>query len=281
MREISSENIADIVADTVKSANYNLPQSVLDRIVEMRKTESSQIALDILDQIIQNAKIARKQNMPICQDTGFSVFFVKMGSDVKIVGETLEEAISSGVARGHIDGYLRKSIVEDPVRRNRNTGDNTPPVIWIEITPGDKLIIDYTPKGGGSENMSQVRMMKPADGEEGLCDFVMDSLIKAGGNPCPPVIIGVGTGGTFEKCAWLSKKALLRDIGERNPDPYYANLEKMLLERANSTGIGPMGLGGNTTALEVFIEQHPCHIASYPVAVNFNCHATRHRKIIL
>ncbi len=279
MRTISADKITEAVAKLCMDANYFLGDDVLNALKEFREKEESPVAIELLDQCIKNAEIARQDEVPICQDTGFAVFFVEMGDQV-IVDGNLNEAISKGVAKGYTEGYLRKSIVEDPLRR-KNTGDNTPPVIWLEIVPGEVFRITCAPKGGGSENMSEVRMLKPSDGEEGVKDFVVDRIRRSGANPCPPVIVGVGIGGTYDKCAWLSKKALLREVGSRHPDPYYAAMEEELLRRINDLGIGPQGLGGRTTALAVFIEAHPCHIASLPAAVNVQCHAARHKSVEL
>jgi len=219
--------------------------------------------------------------MPICQDTGFAVFFIEMGEDVRITGGGFEEAIYEGVRQGYREGYLRKSIVDDPLFERKNTKDNTPPIIHLRLVPGDRIKIVFAPKGGGSENMSEVKMMVPADGEEGVKRFVVDRVRRSGGNPCPPVIVGVGIGGTFEHVAYLAKKALLRPVDSHHPDPRFAKLEDEILEEINKLGIGPMGLGGRTTALAVHIETHPCHIASMPVAVNMQCHAARHKEAII
>ena len=281
MREVDVEKITEAVAKLSIDANYYIPQDVRSRIIEMRNQEESPVAKAILDQILKNQDIASDEKMPICQDTGFAVVYVEYGQEVRFVGGNIKEAISKGVAKGYTDGYLRKSILLDPLKRTPNSGDNTPPVIWFDIVPGDKVKITIAPKGGGSENMSRTKMMKPSDGVEGFKKFVIDSVVEAGGNPCPPGVIGVGVGGTFDKCAWLAKKALLRDIGERNSDPFYAELELEILDKINKSGVGPMGLGGNTTALEVFIEQYPLHIATFPAAVNINCHAARHKKIVI
>ncbi len=280
MRELNVQEITKVVKDMCMTANYDLGEDVYNRLKESRENETTEVGRNILDMIIQNAEIATNEQVPICQDTGFSVFFVELGQEVHLVGGSLNDAINEGVRQGYADGYLRKSIVEDPLRRV-NTKDNTPAVVHIELVPGDGFKITIAPKGGGSENMSEVKMMKPADGEDGAKDFVVDRVTRSGANPCPPIIVGVGIGGTFEKSAMLSKKALLREVGERNPDPYYADMEKELLERVNRIGIGPQGLGGKTTALEVFVEAHPCHIASLPVAVNINCHAARHKSATL
>ena len=281
MREVDVEKITEAVAKLSMDANYYIPDDVRARIIEMREKEESPVAQAILDQILKNQDIASEEKMPICQDTGFTVVYVEYGQDVKFVGGDIKEAIAKGVAKGYTDGYLRKSILIDPLKRTPNSGDNTPPVIWFDIVPGDKVKITVAPKGGGSENMSRTKMLKPSDGVEGFKKFVIDSVVEAGGNPCPPVVVGVGVGGTFDKCAWLAKKALLRNIGERNPDPFYAELELEILEEINKSGVGPMGLGGNTTALEVFIEQYPLHIATFPAAVNINCHAARHKEIVI
>lgn len=280
MRELQAKEITSAVKRLCMEANYYLGEDVLNAVKEGLKKEESPLGKDILQQIIENAEIAAKEEVPICQDTGFAVFFVELGQEVKIVGGDFNQAINEGVRQGYTDGYLRKSIVEDPIRR-KNTGDNTPAVIHLEIVPGDKIRIIVAPKGGGSENMSEVRMMKPADGVEGLKRYVLEHVEKSGGNPCPPVIVGVGVGGTFEKCAFLAKKALLREVGSKHSDPFYAELEAELLEKVNKTGVGPQGLGGRVTALAVHIEAHPCHIASYPVAVNLNCHAARHKEITI
>ena len=280
MREIPAERIVDEVARLCIEANYKLGEDVIRSFREAVEREESPVGRAILQHLIENAEIAAAGEYPYCQDTGFAVVFVELGEDVKIAGGSLNEAINEGVRRGYQEGYLRKSIVRDPLRRV-NTGDNTPAVIWTDVVPGDKLRITVAPKGGGSENMSEVRMLKPADGVEGVKQFVIDRVSRSGGNPCPPIIVGVGIGGTFEKCAWLAKKALLRKVGERNPDPFYAELEEELLEEVNKLGIGPQGLGGRVTALDVHIEAHPCHIASLPVAVNIQCHAARHKSAVL
>jgi len=280
MREIPAERIVDEVARLCIEANYKLGEDVIRSFREAVEREESPVGRAILQHLIENAEIAAAGEYPYCQDTGFAVVFVELGEDVKIAGGSLNEAINEGVRRGYQEGYLRKSIVRDPLRRV-NTGDNTPAVIWTDVVPGDKLRITVAPKGGGSENMSEVRMLKPADGVEGVKQFVIDRVGRSGGNPCPPIIVGVGIGGTFEKCAWLAKKALLRKVGERNPDPFYAELEEELLEEVNKLGIGPQGLGGRVTALDVHIEAHPCHIASLPVAVNIQCHAARHKSAVL
>jgi fumarate hydratase subunit alpha len=280
MRELNVSEIIPAVKKLCMEANYNLGEDVYDGLKNAMNTEESPLGKSILQDIVKNAEIAREDQVPICQDTGLAVLFVRMGQDLHIVGGDFSEAINQGVREGYKDGYLRKSIVTDPIER-KNSGDNTPAIINLEIVPGDKLEIVCAPKGGGSENMSEVKMLKPSDGVEGIKDFVVDRVARSGGNPCPPVIVGVGIGGTFDKCAQLAKKALLREVGTKHPDPYYAKLEEELLTLVNKVGIGPQGLGGRTTALAVQIEVHPCHIASFPVAVNMQCHAARHKSIVL
>ncbi len=280
MKIIECEQITQAVAKLSMDANFYIPDDVRSQIKKMRELEESEVGKTIIDQILKNQDISSDEQMPICQDTGFAVVFIEIGQDVKVNGD-IKDAISKGVAKGYTEGYLRKSILIDPLKRSPNSGDNTPPVIWFDIIPGDQLKIIVAPKGGGSENMSRIKMLKPADGVEGFENFVIETVEQSGGNPCPPVVVGVGVGGTFEKCAWLAKKALLRNIGQRNEDPFYAQIEQELLVEINNLGIGPMGLGGRTTALEVFIEQYPLHIATFPAAVNLNCHAARHKEIII
>ncbi|HHS51182.1 MAG TPA: fumarate hydratase [candidate division Zixibacteria bacterium] len=281
MRSIRASEVAAAAGELIRTVAEKLPADVLDCIETRLRAETDQNARFTLSQIIRNAEIAREYGLPLCQDTGCSVFFVKLGTAVKIEGGDIYTAIGEGVSRAHIDGFLRKSIVRDPLDRTTNTGDNTPPVIWLEMVEGDQIELVYAPKGGGSENMSAFAMLEPFDGPKGVENFVINSVENAGGNPCPPIVVGVGIGGTSEKCAFLAKKALLRDIGTRNENKFYADMEIRLLEKINATGIGPMGLGGDSTALDVFIEVHPCHIASLPVAVNINCHCARHGKVIL
>jgi len=280
MREIPYDEIVQAVKNLCIDTNYYLGEDVLRAFEEAKKKEPSPLGRSILEQLVENARIAREELIPICQDTGFAVFFVEIGQDVHITGGTLTDAINEGVRQGYTEGYLRKSIVRDPLNRV-NTGDNTPAVIHVEFVPGDKLSIAMAPKGGGSENMSEVRVLTPAQGIEGIKAFVVDRVRRSGGNPCPPIVVGVGIGGTVDKCAQIAKKALLREIGSTHPDPFYAQLEKELLEEINKLGIGPEGLGGRTTALAVFIEAFPCHIASLPVAVNIQCHAARHKRVVL
>ena len=281
MREVKFDTLVSTVRNLCMDANYYIPDDVRQKVIEFRDKEESDVARNILDIILKNHEVSANEKMPICQDTGFAVFFIEMGEDVRITGGGFEEAIYEGVRQGYKEGYLRKSIVDDPLFERKNTKDNTPPIIHLRLVPGDRIKIVFAPKGGGSENMSEVKMMVPADGEEGVKRFVVDRVRSSGGNPCPPVIVGVGIGGTFEHVAYLAKKALLRPVGSHHPDPRFAKLEDEILEEVNKLGIGPMGLGGRTTALAVHIETHPCHIASMPVAVNMQCHAARHKEAII
>ncbi len=280
MREIAFDTVKDAVAKLCMDANYDIGDDIIAALKHGLEIEESETGKDILKQILKNNEIAHDERVPSCQDTGFAVVWVEIGSGVTIAGGELNDAISQGVAKGYTDGYLRKSIVEDPLRR-KNTGDNTPPIIYIDIVPGDQLKITVQPKGGGAENMSEVKMLTPAAGAEGFKDFVVDRVRRSKANPCPPVIVGAAIGGTFEKCAMNAKKAQLRKVGSVHPDPFYADMEKELLERINKLGIGPQGLGGRVTALAVFIEAFPCHIATMPTAVNMCCHASRHKTVVL
>ena len=279
MREICAQRITEVVSRLCVSANNHLPQDVKDCIACSYEKENWDQAKEILERIMENYQIADREDCPVCQDTGVACVFVKLGQEVHIQGN-LEEAIHEGVRQGYSQGYLRKSVVRDPLDRV-NTGDNTPAMIYYEIVPGDVCEITVAPKGFGSENMSQIKMLKPSDGEQGVKDFVVKVVEEAGPNPCPPIVVGVGVGGTFDKAAFLAKKALMRHAGEPNPNPYYAAMEQELLERINALGIGPQGFGGKTTALAVHIEQFPTHIAGLPVAVNINCHVTRHQTEVL
>ncbi|MBQ2865967.1 MAG: fumarate hydratase [Clostridia bacterium] len=279
MREICASKITEVVRKLCIDANCYLPQDIKDRIIQCRKEESWGTAQEILDRIIENYEIADTVPQPICQDTGVACVFLEIGQDVHICGD-LQEAVNEGVKQGYRDGYLRKSVVGDPLNRV-NTGDNTPAMLYTEIVPGDSLKITVAPKGFGSENMSQIKMLRPSDGVEGVKAFVTKVVEEAGPNPCPPIVVGVGIGGTFDKAAYLAKKALMRSTDERNADPYYADLEQELLEKINALGIGPQGFGGKTTALCVNIEKFPTHIAGLPVAVNINCHVTRHKSEVL
>ncbi|MFZ5597334.1 MAG: fumarate hydratase [Bacillota bacterium] len=280
MKTITTEEISSAVARLCMEANYYLGPDVLEYFKKAKDEEISPAGKDIFDQLILNAEIAEKNQVPMCQDTGFAVVFLDIGQDVRITGGNIYDAVNDGVRKGYTGGYLRKSIVDHPFNR-KNTGDNTPAVIHTEIVPGENLKITVAPKGGGSENMSAVKMLKPSEGLEGAKKFVIETVKAAGPNPCPPIIVGVGIGGTFEKCALLSKKALLRELGRPSRFPDIAELERDLLASINNLGIGPQGLGGRITALAVHVEIHPCHIASLPVAVNINCHAARHRETVL
>lgn len=274
MREIDSSLISEVVARLCIDANYHLPPDMKKQIISSSKEESWETASIILDQIIENFNIADENLQPICQDTGLACVFLSIGQDVHIKGN-LEEAVNEGVRKGYSQGYLRKSVVSDPLNRV-NTGDNTPVMIYYDICPGDKIKITVAPKGFGSENMSQIKMLKPSDGIDGVKDFVIKVVEDAGPNPCPPIVVGVGIGGTFDKAAYLAKKALMRPVDQRNSEDFYAELEEELLKKINALGIGPQGFGGRTTALAVNIEKFPTHIAGLPVAVNINCHVTRH-----
>jgi fumarate hydratase subunit alpha len=279
MREIHVDEIRDNVAQICIEAAYDLSEDVCTAFDRAQETETSPAAREVIGLLKENAAIARQDRIPICQDTGIAVFFVEVGQDLRIKNGFLTDAINEGVRKGYKEGYLRKSVV-DPLTR-RNTGDNTPAIIYTEVVPGDKLKISFMPKGAGSENMSAIRMLRPTEGVEGIKEFVLECVKKAGANPCPPIVVGVGIGGTFEKAAVMAKKSLLRHIGSPNPKLELAALEEELLKAVNRTGIGPEGLGGKVTAMAVHIESHPCHIASLPVAVNINCHAARHKTIIL
>lgn len=280
MREIDAASIAEVVARLCQEANFDLPEDVAAAVEKALSSEESPTGKEVLRQILENARIAREERVPMCQDTGFAVFFLELGQDVHVVGGDLYEAVNEGVRRGYTEGFLRKSILADPLKGG-NTGDNTPAVIHTSIVPGDRLKIIMAAKGGGSENMSAVGMLKPADGIEGVRRFVIETVKKAGPNPCPPVVVGVGIGGTFEKVALLAKRALLRPIGQYHPDPDVAALEAELNREINKLGIGPAGMGGRTTAFWVSIETFPRHIASFPVAVNIQCHASRHKEAVL
>ncbi len=277
MRELNAAAITDAVARMCIRANTVLPEDVKAAIVSARQAEDWPVAQDVLDRIIENYSIG--QGIPICQDTGMACVFLKIGQEVHITGD-LTAAVNEGVRRGYAEGYLRKSVVRDPLDRV-NTGDNTPAMLYTELVPGDRVEITVAPKGFGSENMSRIAMLKPSDGLEGVKRFIVDAVEQAGPNPCPPIVVGVGIGGTFDKCALLAKQALLRPLGSHNDAPFYAALEDELLEKVNSLGIGPQGFGGRTTALAVNIETLPTHIAGLPCAVNINCHVTRHVKEVL
>ena len=279
MREFQASVLTDAIRDLAIEANCVLPADMQARIEQARRDEPFETAQGILDKIIENYGIAKANTVPICQDTGVCCVFLKIGQDVHINGD-LRAAVDEGVRQGYGEGYLRKSVVRDPLRRV-NTGDNTPAMLYTEIVPGDRIELTVAPKSFGSENMSRLAMLKPSDGVEGVKQFILRTVEEAGPNPCPPVVVGVGLGGTFDKAAYLAKKALMRSVDVRNPDPYYADLEAELLDKINALGIGPQGFGGKTTALAVNIEWMPTHIAGLPVAVNINCHVTRHKTVVL
>jgi fumarate hydratase subunit alpha len=277
MRTVEAAKITEAIAKMAIDANYYLSQDIHDALEQGRQREESPLGKEILGQLVQNACIARDENMPICQDTGMAVIFMDIGQEVHIEGD-LWEAVNAGVAKGYGEGYLRKSVVDDPLFVRKNTKDNTPAILHVSIVPGDKIKIILAPKGFGSENMSAIKMLTPSAGVEGVRKFVVDTVTAAGSNPCPPIVIGMGIGGTMEKAALLAKKALTRPINIHNANPAYAKLEQELLELVNKTGVGPQGLGGTVTALAVNIEYFPTHIAGMPVAINVNCHATRHAE---
>ena len=279
MREVQASDVTKVVRRLCIEANCRLPADMRACIARSRDEEAWPIARDILDRIIENYEIADRDCVPICQDTGMACVFLEIGQDVHINGD-LADAVNEGVRQGYADGYLRKSVVADPLRRV-NTGDNTPAMLYYELVPGDRVKITVAPKGFGSENMSRIAMLRPSDGEDGVKDFVVRCAEEAGPNPCPPIVIGVGIGGTFDRAALLAKKALMRPVDVRNDDPYYAAMEAELLARVNALGIGPQGFGGKTTALAVNILACPTHIAGLPVAVNINCHVTRHQSEVL
>ena len=280
MREINVEVITDAVKNLCINSNYFLSNDIKSALVKSKEEETWDLAKDILDKIIINSDIAKREQMPMCQDTGMACVFIEVGQEVHIVGGLLEDAINEGVRRGYEDGLLRKSVVKDPIDRV-NTKDNTPAVIYYDIVAGNNIKITVAPKGFGSENMSKIKMLKPADGIEGVKQFIIETVKEAGPNPCPPMVIGVGIGGTFDKAAYLSKKALIRPIDEGSTIDFYKELEIELLDTINKLGIGPQGFGGKTTAIGLNIETYPTHIAGLPVAVNISCHATRHKEIVL
>ena len=279
MRTLQAEQITQVVKRLCVEANCYLPGDMKTCIEDCHAQETWPQAKEILERIIENYNIANEKHQPICQDTGVACVFLKIGQELHIEGD-ITEAVNEGVRQGYTEGYLRKSVVRDPLDRV-NTGDNTPAMLYFELVPGDKLEITVAPKGFGSENMSQIKMLRPSDGLQGVKDFVKKVVEEAGPNPCPPIVVGVGVGGTFDKAAYLAKKALMRSVDVRNEKPFYAQLEKELLEEINALGIGPQGFGGKTTALAVNIEEYPTHIAGLPVAVNINCHVTRHKTEVL
>ena len=279
MREIDAARITEVVKRLCVEANCHLPGDMKERIADCCANEPWAQGREILERIMENYRIADERSQPICQDTGVACVFLKIGQDVHINGD-VTEAVNEGVRQGYTEGYLRKSVVRDPLDRV-NTGDNTPAMIYFDLVPGDQLEITVAPKGFGSENMSQIKMLRPSDGLQGVKNFVLKVVEEAGPNPCPPIVVGVGIGGTFDKAAYLAKKALMRPVDQRSDKPYYAQLEEELLQQINHLGIGPQGFGGRTTALAVNIETYPTHIAGLPVAVNINCHVTRHKTEVL
>ncbi|MGE4589880.1 MAG: fumarate hydratase [Acidaminococcaceae bacterium] len=281
MRTIDVKVVTEAVSKLCKDACYYLPEEMMAVLEKSRATEESPLGKEILETLIENAKLAKETDCPICQDTGLTVVFAEIGQDVHFTGGDLYAAINAGVADGYVNGYLRKSSVDDPLFERKNTQDNTPAIIHTTIVEGDKVKITVSPKGCGSENMGALKMLKPADGVEGVIKFVVDTVRSAGPNPCPPVTVGIGIGGNMEKATLLAKYSLTRTVGEHNPNPKYAELEKELLRRVNMTGVGPAGLGGSTTAVAVNIEYAPTHIGALPVAVNLNCHAARCAQVVL
>lgn len=280
MRIIQYADIVATIKELCLDANCNLPQDVWDTLVRAQKDEASPLGQNVLDTILANAQIAKEKQMPLCQDTGMVVVFAEVGQDVHIQGGLLSDAVDEGVRQAYQDGYFRKSVVGDPLERV-NTKDNTPAVLHVSLVAGDELRLIVAPKGFGSENMSALKMLKPAEGIQGIKDFVVKAVSEAGGNPCPPIIIGVGIGGTMEKAALLAKRAVLRPVGSTHPKPHVAKLEEELLELVNKTGVGPQGFGGTQTALALFVDTYPTHIAGLPVAVNINCHVARHVEAVL
>lgn len=281
MREIKASTVTQIVAELCQQANFVLGEDVLTALRQAQQTEESPLGRETLGQIIENARIAEREHLPLCQDCGTAVVFLEIGQDTHVTGGDLYSAVEEGVRRGYTQGYLRKSIVRQPFSARINTKDNTPPVIHTEIVPGDQIKIMVMPKGGGAENMSRLAMLRPSDGREGIIDLVVRTVDEAGGNPCPPLIVGLGIGATAEEVMLLAKKALLRRVGEPNPDSEVAELEKEILSRINDLGIGALGFGGSTTALAVQAEVRPTHIASLPVAVNLQCHSARHKEAVI
>ncbi len=281
MREISADTITQSVARLCQEANFLLGEDVLDALRQAREAEESPLGREVLNQLLENADIAAREHFPLCQDCGTTVVFLEVGQDVHVIGAGLYAAVDEGVRQGYAQGYLRKSIVRQPFSARVNTQDNTPPVIHTEIVPGDRLRIIVLPKGGGSENMTRLAMLKPAEGRDGVIQSAVRAVAEAGSNPCPPIIVGVGIGGTADKAMVLAKKALLRKVGEPNPEPELAELERDILSRVNALGIGPEGFGGRATALAVHVEVFPTHIASLPVALNLQCHSARHKEALL
>ena len=280
-RTVAYDTIVNEVAKLCGKAACELPEDVKKVLFTAKERETSAMAKDFFDQYKKNSEISESTRLPLCQDTGFAVYFVEYGTDVQLDKSDIYSAINDGTRKGYGEYFLRKSIVADPLFDRKNTRDNTPAVIHLKLVPGDKIKIILAPKGGGSENMSAVKMLKPSDGRQGVVDFVVNTVVNAGGNPCPPTVVGVGIGGTFEMAAFLAKSALLREIGKPAEDERYAELEREILEKINASGVGPQGLGGNVTSIAVHIQHHPCHLASLPVAVNLNCHAARHAELTI
>jgi fumarate hydratase subunit alpha len=281
VRELDVAQITEAVAGLAVDACNYLGDDLVTFFEQAAEREESETGRDIFRQLLENAKLAKDTDRPLCQDTGLAVVFLEIGQDVHLVGGSLEEAVDEGVRKGYSEGYLRKSAVADPIGARKNTGDNTPAMLHTRVVPGDKVRVIVAPKGGGAENMSAVGMLSPSQGRQGAVDFIVGTVSKAGSNPCPPIIVGVGLGGTFEKAAYMAKHALLREVGSVNPDPRLAELEDELERRCNALGIGPAGLGGTTTVIDVFVEELPAHIASMPVAVNVQCHSARHKEVVL
>nr|WP_312576565.1 fumarate hydratase [Sedimentibacter sp.] len=281
MRTVDTQQIQERVKELLLESSYNIGEKTFQTLKQNYESETNVVSKSVLDQIIKNDEIALNENIPMCQDTGMAVIFLEIGQEVHFIGENLYDSINNGVREAYNTGYLRKSVVDDPLFDRINTKDNTPSIIHTDIVPGNKVKITVAPKGFGSENMSAIKMLKPSDGVKGLKDFIIQTVKNAGPNPCPPIVLGIGIGGTFEKCAYMAKKALTREIGQHNKSEKYSNLEKELLEEINKLDIGPAGLGGKTTALAVHIEYFPTHIAGLPVAVNLCCHAYRHNFDII
>ncbi|MFD2925627.1 fumarate hydratase [Halobacillus naozhouensis] len=280
MKKVHYQDIVAHVSSMCEEANFELGEDVMNAFQSAVREEKSPMGKEVLNQLIENANIASAERVPMCQDTGVSVFLVELGQDCHIVGGSLHDALNEGVRRGYEEGYLRYSIVDDPINR-KNTGDNTPSIIHVELVEGDNLTIHMTAKGGGAENMSRLQMLKPSDGLEGIKEFIFETIKIAGPNACPPLVVGVGIGGNFETCAYLAKKSLFRPVGERNSNVEVAKLEEEFMSEINQLGIGPQGMGGSTTAIDVKVETGASHIAALPVAVNLNCHASRHKKVII
>jgi len=280
MRKIHSKQITEAIKKLSQEANFDLPRDVKNCIKKAKQTEISGTGKNILNQLEKNAQIAESERRPLCQDTGMAVVFVEFGQNIVIEGNTIEKAVNQGIKQGYTKGFLRKSVVKDPLNR-QNTKNNTPAIIHLKQIPGDKLIIKFAPKGGGAENMSRLKMLKPTEGIKEIKEFVLETVEQAEANPCPPIIVGIGLGGNFEQSAILAKKALFRNLEVKNPDEFYANLEENLKTEINKLGIGPQGFGGTQTCFRVFIETFPCHIASLPVAINIQCHVARHKKIVI